>query len=113
MSLVLWPGIDVTPIAVQVMHAQSIRDKGVVRKLTGMGCDSVTRSHGDDAGRRPHGASLSPVSMAEVRRQFASVWASLACVLVSVLCSRDGGAGNGQRQTINLIFSRMGRSRLG
>ena len=37
MSLVRWPGIDVTPIAVQVMHAQSIRDKGVVRKLTGMG----------------------------------------------------------------------------
>ena len=60
----------------------------VGQELTGMGCDSVTLSHGDDAERRPHGASLSPVSMTEVRRQFASVRASLTCV---GFCVNAGG----------------------
>ena len=57
MSLVLWPGIDMAPIAVQVMHAQSIKDKGEVRQLTGI----VGAANPRSAEMMPKGNPMEPV----------------------------------------------------
>ena len=57
MSLVRWPGIDVAPIAVQVMHAPVDQKTKVVRQLTGIVVAADPRS----AEMMPKGDPMEPV----------------------------------------------------
>ena len=57
MSLVMWPGIGVAPIAVQVMHAPVDQRQRVVRQLTGIVAAADPRS----AEMMPKGNPMEPV----------------------------------------------------